>query len=477
MFAPADRGLVLDGDVDDQVEGVAGHPAGLVDRHLPAVGQRQLDDPLTHPGRGTGVDGAHRPATRGHRLEHRHDLPGPDLADDDPQHAHPQRHRDQVGDAHLTCRSTVRAAFAVPFAGLEAHHRPVLVATPGRQQLAALLQQHVRLVGRDLVHQRPDDSGLPGPGQPGDHDVQPGPHGRPEEVAQQRIDHLVQVGAAAGQVVEADVQRVVLTDHRVRAVADQEHRRQPAAVGQLQVERRLGGGQRPLGGPGPPGRRLEDLHQLVVAVGDRLTPVDATAVPGDAHLVAAEDVHLLDGVVDQQGLESTQPDQFGCHLVEQGPFLVGAERGAGPAYRVGVAGDHGDGEPGPLDLFGVGVELPAALPLGEPFAQLPAQLADQREVHLRSRRRGGRGWGGGRRRRGGVVPAVHRWQGRHRRGGPRRRGARVVGDRLKPHPAPPEPGPARPTGPAAAPATPGPGPPTPPPRAAAAVRRGPCHRS
>ncbi|BCB80789.1 hypothetical protein Pflav_071990 [Phytohabitans flavus] len=112
--------------------------------------------------------------------------------------------------------------------------------TPGRKQLTALFEQHVRLVGRDLRHQRPDHRGLTGTGQPGDHDVEAGPQRGAQEVADQRIHHLVEVGAATGDVVEGDVERVVLADHRIRPVADQVDGREPAAVGQLEVERGLG---------------------------------------------------------------------------------------------------------------------------------------------------------------------------------------------------------------------------------------------
>ena len=364
------------------------------------------------------------------------------------------------------------AAFAVPLPGLEAHHRPVPLgrAGPAAARGSPPAARTARPAGISLISARITVV-FPAPASPATMMFRPARMRRAKEVAQQRVDHLVQVAAGAGQVVQGHVEGVVLADHRVRAVADQEHRREPAAVGQLQVEGGLRGGQRAFGRAGPAGRRLEDLHQLVVAVGDRLGPLHAAAVPGDAYLVAAEDVHLLDGVVDEQRLEPAETGQLGGDLVEQQPLLAGGHRGAGAAYRVGVLGDQLHREPGPLGVLLVDAELPAALPPGEPLAQFPAQLADHLEVDS------GAGWRLGRHRHHGyrhrmVLPAVGRWQRWGGRGRPRRLPAGIRRDGFKPHPAPPG-GPATPTVPAGAPTGRRPAPPARGPRAATAVR---CER-
>ncbi|BCB80790.1 hypothetical protein Pflav_072000 [Phytohabitans flavus] len=165
-------------------------------------------------------------------------------------------------------------------------------------------------------------------------------------------------------------------------------------------------------------------------------------------MVAAEDVYLLDRVVDQQRLEPAQSDQLGGDLVEQHPLLDRLHRGSAAPNGVRVLRDDGHRQPYPLDVLLLGRELAAALPLGQPFGELAPQLTYHGEVG-RLRRRGRC-----RRRRpgregghvvtvGGLVAAdVHlrqpdRWRGRGRLRLPR---ARVVGDRLKPHPVPPRAG-------------------------------------
>ena len=115
-------------------------------------------------------------------------------------------------------------------------------------------------------------------------------------------------------------------------------------------------------------------------------PSRGAVAAGDSHLVTAQHVHLLDGLVDQQRLAGPARHQLGGHLVEQDPFLCRAARRR-PAYRVGVAGRPPRRRAGPARLPRRR-RRPGRAATGQPFAQLPAQLADHGESHPRS----GGGW-------------------------------------------------------------------------------------
>ena len=117
--------------------------------------------------------------------------------------------------------------------------------------------------------------------------------------------------AVADEILEADLAQPRAPDADRRPRADAHDRRQARAVGQAQVELRVGRVERPAGQADVRGQHLDEFDQLLVGLGDRLVQLLAAVGVADEDPVAAVDVDVLDVGVVEQRLQPADPEQRG----------------------------------------------------------------------------------------------------------------------------------------------------------------------
>jgi hypothetical protein len=132
-------------------------------------------------------------------------------------------------------------------------------------QLVLALDGGEALQRTELVGQGPDQGGLAGVLQPGDHDVLARQQRRPQEGRQRAVE-----GAEPDEVLQVDVPDPVAADDDVRAGRRPGHRRQPRGVLQPSMEVRGRGGEGALAGADPGG---EELPRVRVDVGLATKPL------------------------------------------------------------------------------------------------------------------------------------------------------------------------------------------------------------
>ena len=283
------------------------------------------------------VQGAQRPAHGVHRVEHGGDLPGANLTDQHAAHGLAQHVGEDAFQGDLPGGSPVQADIAMSFAGLDGDD-PVELAGLVQPQLPLGLHGGEPLPAGDLGGHRPHQRGLARVRRADDDDVQFRVDQRGQELPQDRVDR-----AQGHHVVEVDLLGAVPADHQHRRRGDHMHRRKAVAVGQTQVQRRLGGGQSTLvlaGGGGA----LDHLQQLGVTVRGEGAGLDAAVGEFDANPPVAVDHHVLDPRVADDGLQPAEPEQVGQHRVEQNLLLLVTDALPGGTSGIDVGADHLGGD-------------------------------------------------------------------------------------------------------------------------------------
>src|SRR6185369_441859 len=207
------------------------------------------------------------------------------------------------------------------------------------------------LAGRDLVHDRPQQRGLPRVRGPGDHEILPRGGRRGQEGRHRGTD-----GPVAGQVAQEYLAEPGTADGH-RGPDDYIHdRRQPRSIREADVELRVGRVERPAGQARVGGQRLDQLNEFLVAVRDRVGQYLPAVGAGQEHPVAPVDVDVLDLRVVQQRLEPAHSEQRSMDGGGELFLLLGTGRGPargdlGPRVLLQHTGDEGAGEL-PLVLTG-----------------------------------------------------------------------------------------------------------------------------
>ena len=231
-----------------------------------------------------------------HGVEHGDDLVAEHLADDHPARVHPQRPADQFGHGNGAVALHVRQPL------LERDHVGVQLGKVVQAQLQGPLHGDEPFLGRDLVRQRAQQGGLARVGRPGDHDVLPRGHRGREEGR-----HVGAERGVADQVGEEHFAHPGPPDGDRRPQGHIHDRGQPGAVGQAQVELRVGGVERPAGQARVGSQDLDQLDQLFVAFRDRLRHDLPAVGVADEDPVAPVDVDVLYLVVLEQWLKPAEP--------------------------------------------------------------------------------------------------------------------------------------------------------------------------
>ena len=179
------------------------------------------------------------------------------------------------------------------------------------------LQHRDALRDRDLTGQRPQQRRLPARRHPRDEDGLARLDEGGEEAGQ-----LARHRVEPDEVAQPDVDQPVLADGDLRAADDLADRSQPGSVGQLHVQERLRGGERPLGAAVVGSDVLHLRDQVRVGVGHRRVRGTDRAVgqPQDRQLGAA-DVNVLHLGEVEQFLDSAQSPQHVLHGPDHGPLL------------------------------------------------------------------------------------------------------------------------------------------------------------
>ncbi len=272
------------------------------------------------------MDGAHRARLAGrHGVEHGDDLVAEYFADDDPVGVVAVGALDQVvhGDRPL--------AFGVGFAGL-----------PGHTVGMAMDQ----LVQAELVGQLDGDDAirLGPPRRPGRASSVVLPASVPPEMImfsrartaarKKRTNSSLSESARSSRVASIEA---VPSDGHARSVGDLDHGREPVPTGEVEVDDGLGAVDAALAaGVVRPGGSLDQFDQVLVAVRDGLDPLFDSIGAFDPDVVGAVDVDVLDVVLVQEELESTQTQLGGHQAANDLVLFFGARRGD-------TALDHGAG--------------------------------------------------------------------------------------------------------------------------------------
>lgn len=232
----------------------------------------------------------------GHRLEHRHDLRGPDLTDDDPGSVVPQRRSEHVADGDLTGQF-VSVAFAVGLPRLErVGDRAGLGARLVQVELTVGFEGDQALGRWDLTAQRTQQRRLSCAHVTDDQDVHLGVDTGGEECLQQRVDR-----APLDEFGDAVLADAVLSDDDGGPCGEQRGGH-TGAVGHAEADHGGGLGQGPFTVAGQARHPVDPCDQLFVAVGDL---VNGAARPVVVLDMGAQPVnhHVLDAVFVQEGLQ------------------------------------------------------------------------------------------------------------------------------------------------------------------------------
>ena len=162
----------------------------------------------------------------------------------------------------------------------------------------------------NLGRERPQHRRLPCAGRPGDDDLLARSHRGARNVLQLGVDRT-----EVDQVVERHLHEPVAADRQRRPVADPRHREQPAAVGELQVQRRPARVELALRQAVAAADLAQRVDELVVAVGDSWSTCLAPVGVLDEDLVAAVRDDVLDLLVVEQRLQPAEFEQVVEHRV------------------------------------------------------------------------------------------------------------------------------------------------------------------
>ena len=253
-----------------------------------AAAQAEDQDAVECLARRVGVQRAHGAVlARVHRLQHRHDLGPPDLADQDALRIVPERVRDQV------MQRDGADAFGVRLPGLERDHVRV-AGHVMQEQLVLGLQGGHPLTGRNLAGQAAQQGRLAGVHAAGDDDVVPAPDRRGQERGGGRVH-----GAELDELRQGDVEIAVPAQRHARPRRYRHGGGHPRAAGERHVHQRRAGREVPRG-LAAAGRPVADhVDQRLVARGDWRRHHPLPGGVGHPHLIAAVDVDVLHGRVPQ----------------------------------------------------------------------------------------------------------------------------------------------------------------------------------
>ena len=192
-----------------------------------------------------------------HRVEHRHDLVAEDLTDDDARGVHTQRPPHQLGHGDGAL------ALGVGQPLFEGHHVRVEVGERVEAEFQGAFDGDESLVRRDLVGEGAQQRRLTGVRGARDHDVLARADGAREEVRDLGRDRPV-----ADQVGHEHLAHARATDGEGGPTRHVHDGRQSRTVRKPQVELGVGGVEGPGGETGVRTEDLDELDQLVVALGD-----------------------------------------------------------------------------------------------------------------------------------------------------------------------------------------------------------------
>lgn len=325
------------------------------------------------------MDRTHRPVVAlRHGQEHGQHLGPSNLADDHPLRIHPESGPHQVGERERS------DAFGVGVSRLEGLVVGVQVVEAFQPDLERILDGDQSLLGIYLVEKTAQHRGLAGTGSTGDDHVRPRPHGSSQEAGQEVVAHV-----ALDKLIDAMDVEVVPADADRGPPRNSHERVEAVAVGELEVQLRLGVVPASFAAAEPSGRGGDQLDQVVVGLGDRWSRDLRAISQVEPDPIGPGDVNVADRRVIEERLEPSEAVQ----PVEHGGadrVLVSLGEGC-PSFGVGSAGQTAKliGE----EFAGEGAfirrcettvsrVLLSGMRRGERLADRPMKCLDDREMRL-----------------------------------------------------------------------------------------------
>jgi len=171
-------------------------------------------------------------------------------------------------------------------------------------QLAWILDGDHALVRWNLIGEGSNQRRLADAGAAADDDIAASAHQRTEQLAKPVVD-----GSALDELVEGDVQEAMATDGHARPPAHRHHRKEAAAVGQVQVKIGSARVETVLGHAATCADLAKDVDQFRIGSGHRIARFHAPSRTTDPHAVVTVDVDVLDHRVVEVALESSQAEE------------------------------------------------------------------------------------------------------------------------------------------------------------------------